>query len=442
MRYRSKTSNAFGPDCLTKAFPVSCASRIEKPIAYYPGDKWCGEHKWIADTVTPHYFKMKREKSNLPFNPLAITTSKGEILGSTSFRVTTVADVCTSPSIKGWYQNEGAFLCANVWPFKPNHLAQIDPDNLGRLITEVVTRGRASRQAGKTNYIESLAELDKTFEMIRHPFENVISFVREFKRTGKRRSRRINGTRIDRDGGRETFQHTGDDAAVQFVASEWLRFRYGINPLVNDVREGMKALRRNYKIEPRIHTARAAGQDEANAFTSGSFTGGEGAYRVSWQQTGRHFVSVRVMFRDVYGSTPWTDLGFTFQNVVGVAWELTRLSFVVDWFVNVSDLIYANVPRVGLVAAGGALTIKNENTTVLSPTGLTSLTPSSQTVSGSVGDVTKITDTRLTRNYGTDVPDQVNSGLVIKSDFRLDRWVRTTDAAALIVKLLRSVSFG
>lgn len=223
---------------------------------------------------------------------------------------------------------------------------------------------------------------------------------------------------------------------IQFLSSEWLRFRYGINPLVSDAKAAMKALRSQYDKEPMVHKSRASG-----AIASGNSSTGT----VDWSPIRIYFTTgasssyiARGFWIDKYRYDQFDELGLTFKNLVGLPLELTRLSFVADWFGNFSDLLYANVPRGDMLPFGGMLTTVDTRTHVYSPTSYVNINPGVWTIAGSVGDsFFKSEKVTLRRNYTAE-----GASFTFRNNFRLDEYVRATDAATIVAKLLNSITFG
>jgi hypothetical protein len=256
--------------------------------------------------------------------------------------------------------------------------------------------------------------------MFGKPFSATLKFVNDFRRQykGKRLYRYAKRTR----------------SGAQALSGEYLQYRYGLSPLISDCQAVLKTLKTRYSNKPQLQTSRASKNMHEGKWTPGTFVNGQ--YTIDYIKAQQHDITCRATWIDLFTSTPWTDLGLTFHNLVGVAWELTHFSFVLDWFVNVGDVIYGNIPRVGLVPRGGARTIKWTRQSVLSPLGLDSLTPTVQTVTGSVSDSCSVTHTELRRElpgYETE--------LVIKGDFRLNHFNRAVDLIAIIMQQLGSVSF-
>jgi hypothetical protein len=113
------------------------------------------------------------------------------------------------------------------------------------------------------------------------------------------------------------------------------------------------------------------------------------------------------------------------------------MSFVADWFANIGDLIYANIPRPNVSAMGGSWFVVDRKTVVVAPKQLT-YTDSGYALQGSLGDYYREVVTSKVRHPKIEISD---SGLVIKSDFRFDNWNRCADAAALLKQSLHRLIF-
>jgi hypothetical protein len=426
-RYRSKGSINGNVTVTQEGYPLSCSNRIYGVIN--PGSTssliYTGSAASILDFVEPNYFK-QRAMGAVIIHPYVRRLHSIEVTGDTSVTHTSVPATCTGPTIYGYYVDKGAYF---AWTLAysghgPGHsqVPTIDGNRVNNLQDEAITEALSKRQQGGSNYLESLAEADQAFHLVLNPLENVIRLLREFRRKGKRKK---GYERIKSD----------SSAVIEFAASEWLRLRYGLMPLVRDVKAGMAALEKGYNKKPVIHRARSKFSIEGVAASNSSFV--IYPYLITYQKITRRRVDVKAVFYDKYSKSIWDELGINLQNILGLPWELINKSFVADWFANIGELIYANLPRVGIIPCGGAVTVFDETVSVWSPTGTSSSAPSVWTVSGNVSDQLKETTVSATRN----IFGERSASLVIKDDFKFDVWTRALDASALVSQLLQRIRF-
>lgn len=148
-------------------------------------------------------------------------------------------------------------------------------------------------------------------------------------------------------------------------ADLWLEFRYGWTPFVYDCRALAKALtkmnfpfRQTFRSYPYTHLAVENFPDHI------------------WEDTKTKYVTTRRRFVDVYISSgvlcqqrPYgipDTFGLTL--IPEAMWDLTRLSFVLDWFFNIADTIAAWTPDTLYEAMGHWTTTKLSYTDVYTTT--------------------------------------------------------------------------
>jgi hypothetical protein len=121
----------------------------------------------------------------------------------------------------------------------------------------------------------------------------------------------------------------GLKATPKAFANNWLAFHFGWEPLVQDIGAGIKTLSKPYP--PRRIFGKGSGTYFSRNKSAGSFwTYTELDYR-SFVKTG---ATVTVNSPNLFIAQ---QLGFV--NPLSVAWELVPFSFVVDWFVNVGQVL-------------------------------------------------------------------------------------------------------
>jgi len=419
-RYRSMGQRTT-PITLTESYNyTTCANRAPHSVPYTAG--WFqGYTKTMWDAVTPDWRKKKGK--SFVFNDCFITEKDYRIIGSSSYTLTAVSPTCTGPNLYGTDTQTGSVFTSYVsWNNAPSHGAGIQVDVITAAIDEVWTGCRAKRGQGQANLLEDLAEMEKTFRMLHSPMENVVSLVKALRRNGKRL---------------KSYQkvNANSKAVIVFSSSEWLRFRYGIMPLVSSIQAIKKALETGYSKKPTVHTARA--NKDLRNYTTSTAHYSDSAINFDHRKTTIAYMKVRASYSDSYTFGPLNDLGFNFRDLIGLPWELLRYSFVVDWFVNIGDFFYANIPRPGFVELGGGVTTDYTYvTTWAASSGLTATTPTVRTVSGSMSDTIYLKD----RNYSRFVPSS-SASIVIKQDFKLDEFVRAADAISVAIQWLNSIAF-
>jgi len=415
-RYRTKGALTFVPFMTGVEGPVSCT-----PVAYsttvYPGNGniKAGSFTSMSDVVSPGYGR-RIKRGEFIFNWMVSSSRTVEFKGSSNVKYTTVAN---SPcaGIKSTYTYTGSVFARTIGNNVGfQNLSFLDPRAGSNLQKEIWTSCMAERQRNGANFVESLAELEKSFAIFGKPLENVIKFLRAFpgSRKSGRHSRGFPG-RIVHEAGKS-------------VSSEYLRYRYGISPLIEDVKAAMKAWRTRYSGKVERISSRKRGDISENSVSVGSFTDSNCTW--NWATRREETLKVRAVYFDEYTRDPFNQLGLTYVNLIGLPWELLHFSFVYDWFVNFGDLLYANIPRLDVRPLGGGLSTTRTVKSTFTPSSMTAIQPvwSSITAPSDTVEMTNITKERVPGN-------QADTGLVIKSDFRLDHFTRAADLTAIITQL-------
>lgn len=426
-RYRNKGIRTSRLDTTQYVQNNNCSD-----VAYriYSGPYTCGfprgETASMKDMVTPGWRDVIKRQFLVGVMESSVTRS--DVIGSGStYQVTTVASSCTSPVLKRTWTEIGCpFTKAIVGTLGVDFLSHKPTVTFSEddLINEVFTRTMAGRAQGEANLIESLAEMDQVWGMVKSPLDAANKFADAFV------NRRFKGTQKLY---RKVYKR--GRAFLVFSSAEYLRFRYGIQPIMSDVQAAMKAAQAVYHPVRERHFSRARGKRESNETVSGTVVYDQ--VTLGYQQRRQYIGDVRCGFCDEFHKSGWDALGLNLQNVIAVPWELTGYSFVVDWFVNVGDLIYANIPRAGVTPLGGWVSFMGTSVVQTDPTSCIVNNPAAYVLGASPTDKAFYTSTKKYRYARSDT-----GSLVVKADFRFDNWTRCLDAATLLIQKLGRIRFA
>lgn len=119
---------------------------------------------------------------------------------------------------------------------------------------------------------------------------------------------------------------------LDYVTSKWLEYRYGWQPLIYSVYDAADNLDRD--LREKFFRIDAISGIRKGPYTSTTGNGTFGAPKVRIVDIGSDRCEMKLFFKSDAGPkiSDWTSL-----NPFGIAWELMPLSFVADWFVNVSQ---------------------------------------------------------------------------------------------------------
>lgn len=217
---------------------------------------------------------------------------------------------------------------------------------LASLRTITGTRASANIIPAEIQGLVDIAEWRKTFRLIRNPLSGVKTFIDQIKKS-RRYLKKVKRNRNLTIG--------------QFLSNEWLRYRYGFLPLVLSIEGGFKAV-----TAPRTSkrkTARASG-------STGVFTEVNGqqnpytdpAYKMFTTSYVEKESSVRAGILYEYEMSFYDKVGISYHEIPAAIWEVIPYSFVVDWFLNVEDLLRAVVPKQGVKKLASWTTVKTTTT--------------------------------------------------------------------------------
>jgi hypothetical protein len=220
---------------------------------------------------------------------------------------------------------------------------------------------------------------------------------------------------------------TGKRSDLQKSISEvWLAYRYGIKPLVSDIAGVLKGM--NGAIGKIRKTYRANGFIDSKSFEKLQWLSTTYGMDIGVNYTDRY--TVRCTSIDEFDASVAFNIGLSSKGLITLPWELTKYSFVIDWFTNIGDWLGAITPSLGFNQLGSCISILREKDLTISH----------------LGDLSTATFDLVTPSHGRYYTYLANyqrssgipaPGLVIRSKFRFDNFTRSADALALLLQKLK-----
>lgn len=372
-----------------------------------------GTFRTMTDVVVPG-FKKKQASGAVFFNQMSAqsqTISPGS--GSSLGEVEVIPAACSGtsnayhPRYRGSYVAGSAGLAQSRFKFNldPNGRlllpAYLDSEAVNSAYVEASTKLAAQRGTSQGNLWEAIAEVDKSAGMFSQAAQNAVRFASSAK-----------GLRVLR--------------ACKAAGNLYLLYRYGFKPLVSDLNTALKSLSK----------ARGQVRGTTRALTTLDLSSQFSESRELWgtfSATATYVTRERYVFRatslDEYDATAAYNAGFSCKQLLTLPWELIPYSFVVDWFINMGDLINSLVPAVGWRQLGACVTMERIRTDEFTLGGFSLYNP---------------TYFRVVRppdpsGCAQTIRDKIRGpcaapALVIKSDFRFGSMTRVGDAIALLLQ--------
>lgn len=178
-------------------------------------------------------------------------------------------------------------------------------------------------------------ELTEALHMIRNPAKILRLSIPKLIGKLRKRVKGIRGNLLDKP-----FK------ARKIWGETWLEYAFGWRPLINDVASGAEAIAELSLVQPPFKMVRSSFKDDSSRTSSTStvsINSGQIGQQVSCT-TGSAIVK--------YYGVIWTNdgeflpgvprvLGLRGEDIPDAVWELTPWSFLIDYFVNVGDVISA-----------------------------------------------------------------------------------------------------
>lgn len=361
---------------------VSCTQtfNIVPSTSYSENDSYI-PYEWtevMHDIVTPNFYTLRNRGDivNNPYDKVRTEYHRGPL---TWYESRFVYGIITCNGVPTHVASMGGRRYGTRSPVKclgSSFLAAPAPD-VERVKDLAITSAFANANEGIAQGLVILAEGEKTIQ----------SFIQIANRL----------LRIGRALRKWDVGYLRRQLSARELADRWMEGRYAIRPVVYDMCDVIRALRRSRLDHPIRKTYRSGASDTATTSQSGVATYSESNYyTVKATKSATRTVSARsgvlAAIDSISEATIWgIDQPFT------AMWELVPFSFVVDWFLNVGKTIASWSPANGMRTLASWVTVHDTvSQTIQTEEAAKGTWTSSQIwewdLYGSGGFVTKITN--------------------------------------------------
>lgn len=208
-----------------------------------------------------------------------------------------------------------------------------------RAQTDAVNKAYASfldSVSSRAQLASNFAEMNQSYEMLRNRALQLARFTRYVRQKRFRAAATELGMAVAPRG----------VSIKKSMGNNWLEYWFGWKPLIQDIYSACDHLQQPIK------THHAVGR----GFNAWALRYDAPKYSPSWQH--ERFIGVRT-YSDVAVANPnlWLANNLGLINPVSVMWELVPFSFVVDWFLNIGQVISSVTDLYGLKLANSGTTI-------------------------------------------------------------------------------------
>lgn len=196
-------------------------------------------------------------------------------------------------------------------------------------LAEMHTELSAKLAAGMTQSLVTLAEMPKTVKMIYDAFK----ILKQPYRYAKEKLKLARGAIRNDPGKREELLNVAQDA--------WMQGRFGWRPMVYDIVGHLEAIEKDFSVRQTVRSSLPIKENSAFAGpfvrTTDYFGSGRPYLNENWKG------DATIRYRLGQTGDMLIDYGgfqhFGALDPLGTAWELVTLSWAVDYFLNIGDIL-------------------------------------------------------------------------------------------------------
>lgn len=193
---------------------------------------------------------------------------------------------------------------------------------------------KVNRMNQSSQGLVSLGELRETLRMLRNPAKSLFDSARQDYLNTVRKMKRSNPRNW-----------------AKGLSGAWLEWSFGVKPLVHDLNDVVDAFDRWNSDLARFRPLSSSGTKERHVSQTGPYQWsptwhnlGFGGYQQQYLHQRYRYRALYVRERSKIEAYPtWRglqqELGLTLENFVPAVWELMPWSFLVDYFVNVGEIL-------------------------------------------------------------------------------------------------------
>lgn len=153
---------------------------------------------------------------------------------------------------------------------------------------------------------------------------------------------------------------------IDVASGLWLQYRYGIMPLIYDLQGAIEMVMKKFDHDSSVLRAKRAGKKNVeNKVVTGAiwYNNLYVPYKLDEYVTHKATTCVYYQLETMSNHiSNLRDLGLYTEHLPAVLWEVTKLSFVADWFLNMGDFLQSIEPNPWVRLLGGCT---SEKTTVV-----------------------------------------------------------------------------
>lgn len=231
------------------------------------------------------------------------------------------------------------------------HLVTVTPEQRAAALSKIHDKIRATEYG--VDGLIILGELRETISLLRNPLlamrKGIKTYVSTLETTSARIRRELRARKS------ETPAHLLNrrrNAVKDAMAGSWLEFSFGVKPLISDVEDVCETITKTLEGKPRkrrLSSKSPQGTRTSIVTHSQGYVSGWNYERIRYSSsktTTADVMFVAGMKREIIGplsAAKWgSRMGLQFQNFLPAAWELLPWSFLIDYFVNIGDIVEAS----------------------------------------------------------------------------------------------------